>query len=225
MLDKLFKRNRENNDPFRAQGKEDKLIAALLNLEKSGFYIDVGAHHPIALSNTYYLYQAGWRGICIEPNEDLIDYYKQHRPHDIIYNIAVASFEGEADFYLGQYDVHSSLQENENTNVSRRKVSVRRLDNILEERGQSNEIDLLSVDTEGTEVDVLEGLNLYKNRPRLILAEYNTADRANSDLQPYLIEKGYQVIFVNKWNILFARDFSQSAIHLYNKVDISIRSL
>ena len=225
MLEKLFNRNRANSkELFNSQGKEDRLIASLLDTEKPGFYIDVGAHHPIALSNTYYLYQANWRGLCIEPNEDLIDQYKQHRPHDTIYNVAAADFEGEADFYLGQYDVHSSLQENENTNISRRKVPVRRLDNILNEAKLSGEIDLLSVDTEGTEIDVLEGLNLDKNRPRLILAEYNTSDRANSNLQPYLVTRGYQVAFINKWNILFSRDFSQDVIRLYDKIVINIHS-
>ena len=88
----------------------------------------------------------------------------------------------------------------------------------------SGEIDLLSVDTEGTEIDVLEGLNLDKNRPRLILAEYNTSDRANSNLQPYLVTRGYQVAFINKWNILFSRDFSQDVIRLYDKIVINIHS-
>ncbi|MEM9830576.1 MAG: FkbM family methyltransferase [Bacteroidota bacterium] len=225
MINKIFNRGkRKDNDGFYAQGKEDFLVVQLLNLERPGLYIDVGAHHPVKLSNTYYLYQSGWRGICIEPNEDLIERYKQNRPQDSIYNIAVSNFEGEADFYMGQYTVHASLQSNKNTELAKRQVPVRKLENILDEKGVTD-IDFLSVDTEGTEVDVLEGLNLNRYRPKLILAEYNTSSSANLALQPYLLNNGYQLIFINTWNMLFSRDAENDLIQLYKNINLEIRPI
>ena len=63
-------------------------------------------------------------------------------------------------------------------------------------------IDLISVDTEGTEIDVLEGLDLSRNRPHIIVAEYNTAGRINQDLQGYLLGHGYGILAVTCWNII-----------------------
>ena len=225
MLNKLFTRRKDTDkEGFHSQGKEDLLITCLLDLKEPGFYLDIGAHHPVKLNNTYHLYQAGWRGICIEPNEDLVNNFKRSRPQDTVLNIAVSNFEGEADFYMGQYSVHSSLQENNNTNLSKRKVPVRKLESILDEK-EITDIDFLSVDTEGTEVDVLEGLNLKRYRPRLILAEYNTSSRANLTLQPYLLENGYHLIFINTWNMLFSRDVEHDLIRLYKGVSLEIHTI
>src|SRR5690606_9742190 len=63
---------------------EDKAIEGLLKprITKPGFYVDVGANHPTAFSNTYGLYRKGWRGICIDANAKLVDLYSLYRPKD-----------------------------------------------------------------------------------------------------------------------------------------------
>ena len=44
---------------------------------KSGFYVDIGAHHPKRFSNTYFFYKRGWSGITVEPNSDAIKLFKE----------------------------------------------------------------------------------------------------------------------------------------------------
>src|SRR5690606_712600 len=63
---------------------EDKVIEGFLKprITEPGFYVDVGANHPTLFSNTYGLYRKGWRGICIDANQDLIDSYALYRPMD-----------------------------------------------------------------------------------------------------------------------------------------------
>ena len=78
-------------------------------------------------------------------------------------------------------------------------------------------IDILCVDTEGTEIDVLEGLSFDKYQPRIILAEYNTISTANNKLIPYLVNKGYQPVFIKAWNIIFSKDFCRDSIISYKK--------
>ena len=51
--------------------------------DKIGFYVDVGAYHPLELSNTYLLYKRGWSGINIDINSLSIDYFNFLRPDDI----------------------------------------------------------------------------------------------------------------------------------------------
>jgi len=47
---------------------EDALVFSALKPSRRGFYVDVGAYDPLEGSNTYKLYQRGWRGLTIEPN-------------------------------------------------------------------------------------------------------------------------------------------------------------
>ena len=59
--------------------------------KKIGFYVDVGAYHPLELSNTYLLYKRGWNGINIDINSFSIDYFDYLRPDDININIAASN--------------------------------------------------------------------------------------------------------------------------------------
>src|SRR5690554_2751995 len=63
---------------------EDKVIEGLLKpkITQPGFYVDVGCNHPTLFSNTYGLYRKGWRGVCIDANQELIDLYALYRPKD-----------------------------------------------------------------------------------------------------------------------------------------------
>ncbi|MEO6221280.1 MAG: FkbM family methyltransferase, partial [Ginsengibacter sp.] len=133
---------------------------------------------------------------------------------------------GEADFSAGinEYNVNSSLLDMGLPKKNMIKVPVDKLENILDEL-KIKEIDFISVDTEGTEVDVLEGLNLDKYRPRFILAEYNTSSRANDKLSPYLIGKGYQPFYINTWNIIFSENFESDAISCYKSKKISLKNI
>src|SRR5579862_233282 len=72
-------------DPKRArtyaQTGEDRILLSLLGEWKSTFYVDVGCNHPLDSSNTYLLYQMGWRGLCIDANPHLIqEFASMQRP-------------------------------------------------------------------------------------------------------------------------------------------------
>ncbi|HBL10723.1 MAG TPA: hypothetical protein DD379_04830 [Cyanobacteria bacterium UBA11162] len=200
--------------PFYSQGGEDKLVYKILGDKPNGFYVDVGAWCPDTLSNTYFFYQLGWSGVCIEPNPDLIELYKLVRPRDTLLNMAVSNFEGEANLFTTPSTVLNSLNRREDVHESSLVVKVRRLESILDELKAPKEIDFISIDTEGTEIQVLEGLNLDKYRPRLISVEYNTTSIINTELQPYLIAKGYSVINVSHCNIIVSSDFKRDALLL-----------
>jgi FkbM family methyltransferase len=211
-------KNRLINKSY-SQGGEDLVLAKLLKYKSNGFYIDVGANDPIALNNTYFFYKMGWRGINFEPIPELAKNFKNKRNEDIVIDKAMSNFVGETEFCLGidEYNVNSSLLNMDLPKQNFIKVSVDKLENVLNELN-INKIDFSSIDTEGTEIDVLEGLNLDKYRPQFILAEYNPAAKANDKLQPYLLTKGYQPVFINSWNIIFSQDFSKDAIICYKNV-------
>ena len=73
-----------------AMVKEDVFINNYFK-KNIGFFVDVGAYHPLELSNTYLLYKRGWNGINIDINSLSIDYFNYIRPDDTNINIAVAN--------------------------------------------------------------------------------------------------------------------------------------
>jgi hypothetical protein len=72
-----------------SQNGEDIILQSLFPREHTGFYVDVGAHHPYRISNTYLLHQQGWSGINIDPNPETIAFFNRARPKDININIGV----------------------------------------------------------------------------------------------------------------------------------------
>src|SRR5438045_8009791 len=59
-------------------------LAVLRHFEdRVGYFVDVGAHHPIRLSNTYLLYRCGWSGINVDANPDGIELFRKKRPRDL----------------------------------------------------------------------------------------------------------------------------------------------
>ena len=67
------------------------IIEWLTRSQSTGFFVDVGAFHPIALSNTYSLYCRGWQGINVEPRPKVAREFAAFRPRDTTLSVAIGS--------------------------------------------------------------------------------------------------------------------------------------
>jgi hypothetical protein len=83
-----------------AQEGEDIVLKRIFGGQSTGFYVDVGAHHPMRLSNTYSFYKLGWRGINIEPNPDSFNLFTKYRSKDINLNCGIALDKGNLEYYM-----------------------------------------------------------------------------------------------------------------------------
>ncbi|MBY0340734.1 MAG: FkbM family methyltransferase [Rhodocyclaceae bacterium] len=168
--------------PQRSYGQdgEDLILDRLLEGQAKGFYVDVGAHHPIRFSNTYLFYRRGWRGINIDAMPGAMRGFKRTRPRDINIERGVASSSGTLSYYrfnepaLNTFDPLEAARKNKPPYriLDQVDIEVERLDRLLERclpAGQK--IDFLSVDVEGKDLEVLESNNWAQFRPRFILAE------------------------------------------------------
>ncbi len=193
-----------------SQYGEDIFLTELLP-ESRGVYVDVGAFHPKYGSNTYQLWRRGWRGINIDVDSYKLQLFDRFRPGDINVRAAVSNQNGERVFYSqagGSYGSMSSLEPafaaDRGSRLGRelieQKVSVYTLNEILTtyltlaNRFQSIAIDLLSMDVEGHEMAVLQGLDLDRYRPRVICVEIHAKDLDDLQQQPvfqHLQEHGY----------------------------------
>lgn len=183
LSDEELNRNYIPTAGFSQEG-EDLILKRLFPPGMKGFYVDVGAHHPTRFSNTYLLYQNGWRGITIDPLPGVNDIFKKMRPRDTHLQVAVGAggsgFPQTAEYIRFQEaayncilvggDDQPNLQASEI--IDRIQVPLKSLDSILEGNNvASGRIDLLSVDVEGYEEEVLSGFSIEKYLPQVVVIE------------------------------------------------------
>ena len=67
---------------FNGQAEQDKFVVNVLNNKKNGYFLEIGANHPIKINNSYLLEtKYNWKGIMVECENEFLPLYKQHRPN------------------------------------------------------------------------------------------------------------------------------------------------
>ena len=165
-----------------SQEGEDMILSKLFAGQKNGFYVDVGAHHPLRFSNTYLFYKKGWSGINIDAMPGSMSVFEQERPRDINLEIPVSDTNGDLTYYifnepaLNGFSKELSMSRDglrgEYKIVETRVLKTRALSEILDEHLPKNQtIDFLSIDVEGLDFEVLSSNNWEKYRPRVVVVE------------------------------------------------------
>ncbi len=166
------------------QFAEDAVLAQLLK-GNGGFYVDVGAYHPMHYSNTYLLYKRGWRGINIDPNPASIRLFNRYRPRDININFGIAEHEGKARYFIFNHQScntfsleqrDAALKKSFIKLLGEREVALRPLRSVLDEHANGRSIDLLNIDVEGMGLSVLHSIDLTRTRPAVICIEDEELD-------------------------------------------------
>lgn len=190
-----------SNPTYYSQNGEDCLLHALFADQTDGFFVEVGCIDGRRFSNTLAFEERGWHGICIEAHGDYIELLRANRPGSTVIHCAVgASDRDEVPFYANNRGSLSTLDSTKEEEFRRRysrffngfnvqRVAMRRLDTLFRQCGVTR-LDLLSIDTEGTEAEVLRGLDLPRWRPRVLVIEADTP-RDEELLDAILLPAGY----------------------------------
>jgi FkbM family methyltransferase len=137
---------------------------------KPGFYVDIGAFSPKRYSNTYWLYRHGWCGITVEPRAESAWMFRQARPRDTHITAVIGRTDGFKAFSSADYSPLNSVIESQNETQC--VVPSIRLATLLETHLPSARvIDLMSIDCEGSDIEVLCSNDWGRFRPRLICIE------------------------------------------------------
>lgn len=204
-----------------SQCGEDLIIESLIPFKKNGFYIDIGANHPIKYSNTFLFYQKGWTGINIEPNPSKKWLFKLFRSRDINLNIGVGQKKSMVDFYIFNESTISTFDKNSmeefkkiGHKVSKTiKIPVLSLKEVLSTYINNKEIDLMSIDTEGYDLEVLKSNDWKKFRPHFIILETleyrkkNEGKKLNDFFDLYMQEIGYKIIADTYINTIYEKAY------------------
>jgi FkbM family methyltransferase len=202
---------------FYSQTGEDAILAHLLFGHDLGFYVDVGAFHPIKYSNTYYFYRRGWTGINIEPTPGRIDLFKKVRPRDI--NLACAVSRARGRVRLTTFNdpaVNSADKQMIDRHIKTGQfhptgeivVEAYPLAEILETYMPAGKaLTFLSVDVEGMEVEVLESHDWDRLRPALLAVEWlepaSVKVAMSSGVHGFLERQKYELICKTPATLIF----------------------
>lgn len=187
-----------------SQYKQDEHIDKVLKQKENGFFVDIGAHDGQDKSNSFFFEKyRNWSGICIEPGPNEFKALVNNRK-SININCCVSNYEGESNFtYINGYsNMLSGLTENYDSQhllrISRElkefggeqkeiKVPVRTLCSILEDH-EAYEIDYCSIDTEGSEYEIIKEFDFSKFKIKTLSIENNYEDE---NIRNVLFKNGY----------------------------------
>lgn len=204
---------RKDDNVFYSQFGEDKILFEIFQRKTSGVCVEVGANNGVDDSISLFFEKIGWKCILVEPNPSLCRGIRAVR-NALIYECAASNRSGVGTLYVAEGAVRSDGLSTISTNKEdhdriknygfvSRPVQVRTmtLDEILTDAQINGDVDFISIDVEGHEYEVLEGLSLERWKPMIMLVEDNS-NFENNIVSNYLKKFGYVRFLrtgVNDW--------------------------
>lgn len=190
----------------RAQHGEDMFLYELFAGKREGFFIEVGAYDGFSHAATYLFESIGWRGLLIEALPERAEQAKRCRPASRVVHAALGKrgssgtttltrfVDPEGTDELSSYiaDIGGDAPRPDMSKAETVQVPLTTMDALLDDpaEGHDGPIDLAVIDVEGGEIDVLNGFDLERFRPRAILIEDHVA-KADSPNGLALKSRGY----------------------------------
>lgn len=218
VADKL-RRARSAGKVSYSQCGEDLIVRYVFDFLKipTPTYLDIGAHHPTFLSNTFLFYQQGSSGLNIEPDPKLFEPFPKQRSRDTNLNIGISDQEGDLPFYVmsaptlntfSEVDARAAVAQGRIKIEKIFPVKVRPINAVLQEFLPDVPLDFLSIDVEGLDFAILSSMDFNRWRPKVICAETITYSEANRgekipEIAGLLHKLGYEAYADTHINTIF----------------------
>jgi FkbM family methyltransferase len=164
------------------QWGEDVIVHRNFDKQKHGFYVDIGAHHPFAHSNTARLWLRGWTGVNVDANRKSADVLRRVRKQDhtiwaAVVSDKIAAERDTIEFYAGDHtDLTGTVVQDmasERGKLQSMKVPCRSIASIIAESAElaPDGIDFMNIDIEGMDEEAIASLADWQLKPRMIAIE------------------------------------------------------
>jgi len=213
---------KNKNKTYFGHHKLDFKLAKFLNY-RNGYYVELGANDGIRQSNTYYFEKnLNWNGILVEPiKSKFIKCVKNRSKKNYIFNNACVGFNFKDKVIKMIYsDLMTTVNDNRiKTNLDSQKhasdgekylqkndkienfyADTVTLHQIFKKTNSPKLMDFLSLDVEGSEIEVLNGINFQEHNFKYILVE----SRDDIILKKFFVKKNYHFVKkISKRDLLF----------------------
>ena len=187
---------------------QDLAVLEFYKNKKNGYFVEIGASNGIELSNTYLLEKKyNWTGICVEPLPERFAMLRKNRPNSICCAQPVYDKSNEIVLFdvAHRYDLLSGISKNidyhkhtVNSNKTTLELKTISLTDLLKHCNAPRFMEYLSLDTEGSELAILESLDFQQYKFGLIDVEHNYIEPRRSLIRKLLTENGYDFLRENK---------------------------
>ncbi len=190
--------------PTNSQIEQERWALAMCNGRQGGRFAEIGAFDGFLHSNTYFLEtEHGWSGVLVEPNPLLFARLRQCR-QAVCVEKAVHRTSGERLSFVASQEIGTLAEYAEADGYAEhRRQAISENGLIIVETVTFDEIaalgdaagtgfDYVSLDTEGSELDILRTINLARHRIALFTIEHNFIEPRRETMRTLLVEAGYQ---------------------------------
>lgn len=190
--------------PFHSQWGEDRWLAEHFDVPNLGVFVDIGAGDGVRGSNSLYFENLGWRGLCVDADP------RNHKPlrHRCcaVDTCAVSTTPGLWPFGMYAHKPSWSGLRRRGADYREILVECRPLEDLLQ-RWCVDQIDLLSIDVEGTELDVWDSFDHARHRPAVVIVEYDDdhPERHRHAIQQHLGPDTYRLVHQTPANLILQR--------------------
>jgi len=190
---KFFKLIINKKKLSKSQIFQDLFAYFFSNCKKKGTFIEIGGGNGVDLSNSYILEKKfKWRGVICEPDSRLHSNILAKRKCFLETRPVSSSVNKNIYFYFkGLYDSYASLS----YSPSAKKLKSISLNNLIKKYQLGKNIDYISIDTEGNELDIIKNFNFNKYNVKIFKIEHNFKKKIRERIYKILKKNNYQRVF------------------------------
>lgn len=181
---------------------QDLWVLEKTSYKRGGFFVEFGATDGVLLSNSWLLEKNfGWKGVCAEPNPKFFASLKNNRRCTLSERCISGETGKQVEFVFADAFGGSLEYANDDMHGERRAAYATAghvatlitisLDDFLKEIGAPHHIDYISIDTEGSEFEILQTFPFDQWNIRLLTIEHNFTLR-RADIRSLLERNGYR---------------------------------
>jgi FkbM family methyltransferase len=198
--DALFVRDLVSDTKSFAQLRQDLWVLHETRHKRNGYFVEFGAADGVNLSNTCLLEREfGWRGILAEPNPVWHAALKQNRKTDIDLRCVFGRSGERVAFAATKHPELATIvgyESNDGHRLARQdhtivEIETVALNDLLAQHNSPQQIDYISIDTEGSEFDILAPFDFARWNVTLFSVEHN-ATGVEQKLDRLMQRHGYE---------------------------------